>query len=428
MAQLTDDCFAFGDTLLPVGEALAQLKARVAPVVEMESVPLAQACGRILAEDVVAVTNVPPYANSAVDGYAVYHGDLNDTGETVLSVTGRVAAGHPLDRPARRGEAIRIFTGAPVPAGPDGGPDTIMMQEDCRENDGKVTLLPGIKAGSNLRAAGEDVAAGQAILSVGTRLEPQHIALAAAQGFAVLPVFQTLRVAVLSSGDEVCEPGQPLPDGAIFDANRPMIVAALEMLGCAVTDLGILKDNPDVMRDALNRAAQDHDLIVSTGGMSVGEEDYFCRTIQAHGSLNFWRLAIKPGRPVGLGQIGDASGRPVPVLGLPGNPVAAFTTFTVLGRPLIQLLGGGAAQDPDRFDVAIDFDYRKKQGRREFVRARLNGRDEVGRMTATKHGASGAAILSSLVGADGFIELDEDTTQVKAGDTVSFLPFDKVLR
>lgn len=428
MAQLTDDCFAFSGDLLPVERALDLLRDRLTTVVGKESIPLGQARRRVLAEDIVARHNVPPHDNSAVDGYAVYCADLNANAETVLPVRGRVAAGHPLDGPAQHGEAIRIFTGAPMPDGPDGGPDTVMMQEDCREEDGKVTLLPGIKPGSNRRRAGEDVAEGDVILTAGTRLDPQHIAIAASQGVADVTVFRPLEVAVLSTGDEVCDPGSALPAGAIYDANRHMVMALLENLGCVTRDMGILPDDPQAIEKALRDAAGGSDMIVSSGGMSVGEEDYICNVIRQAGALNFWRLGIKPGRPVGMGQMTAPDGRVVPVFGLPGNPVAAFTTFVLLGRPMVQHLAGMNVVAPRRHAVVLGFDYKKKAGRREFVRARLDGTDDTGVPVVEKHGRSGAAIISSLVGADGFIDLDEEATQIKAGTIVRFLPFDEVLR
>lgn len=428
MAQLTNDCFAFGDELLPLEDALAMLADRLSPVVATETVSLDHAMGRVAAADIQAKHNVPPHDNSAVDGYAVYHTDLNVDAETCLPVEGRVAAGHPLGRDARRGEAVRIFTGAPMPGGPDGGPDTVMMQEDCREEDGKVILLPGIKPGANRRKAGEDVAIGDVVLQAGTRLEPQHIAILAAQGVAEIPVYRSLRVAILSTGDEVCEPGRDLPDGAIYDANRHMVMAMLRHLGCAVRDFGILPDDPVQIATTVAAAAAASDLIVTSGGMSVGEEDHICNVIRDGGKLNFWRLGIKPGRPVGMGQVTADDGRQVPVFGLPGNPVAAFTTFVIIGRPMVQRLSGADVSAPRRHAVVLGFDYKKKSGRREFVRARIEGLDDSGMGRAIKHGGSGAAIISSLVGADGFVDLGEEVTHIDAGSVVSFLPFSEVLR
>ncbi|HYU13412.1 MAG TPA: molybdopterin molybdotransferase MoeA, partial [Stellaceae bacterium] len=326
MAQLSEDCFAFGGALLGVDAALALIDERVTPVVGEEIVLLGEACGRILARDLVAQIDVPPHANSAVDGYAVAHADLLPDRDTVLPVGGRAAAGHPLGRPAARGEAIRIFTGAPMPDGTDTG----MMQEDCVvEEEGRVRLAPGIRKGANRRHAGEDVARGAVALPTGRRLKPADLGLAAALGNDRLPVFRALRVALLSTGDEVREPGGALAPGAIYDANRVMLMALLRGLGCAVSDLGIRPDRAAALTDTLAAASAEHDLIVTSGGVSTGEEDHVRAAIERLGRIDFWRLAIKPGRPVALGQVNG-----VPLIGLPGNPVAAALTFAILARPL----------------------------------------------------------------------------------------------
>jgi len=415
VAQLSDDCFAFGGALLGVDAALALIEERVIPVVEEEIVPLALACGRILARDLVADMDVPPHANSAVDGFAVAHADLLPDRETVLPIAGRAAAGHPLGRAMRRGEAIRIFTGAAMPD----GADTVMMQEDCVVEDGRVRLKPGLKRGANGRRAGEDVPKGTVALPAGRRLQPADVGLAAALGRDSLPVFRSLRVALLSTGDEVCEPGAPLAPGAIYDANRIMLAALLRGLGCTVTDLGIQPDRAAALVDSLAAAADEHDLIVTSGGVSTGEEDHIRSAIERLGRIDFWRLAIKPGRPVALGQI-----RGVPLAGLPGNPVAAALTFAILGRPLILRLGGAHAIPPLTFPVEAGFSYRKKPGRREYLRASL--RREDGRAVATRYPRDGAGILSSIVQSDGFAVIKEDVAELAPGDSVEFLPFSEV--
>ena len=421
MAQLTDDCFAFGGRLTPVDEALAELDGRLVCVAGTETVPLDAAAGRILADDLVATRSVPPHNNSAVDGFAVWFDDLSAEGETRLPVVGRVAAGHPLDGPAARGTALRVFTGAPMPE----GPDTVFMQEDCRveplaEGD-RVVLPAGIKRGANYRLAGEDIIEGTAILSAGRRLQPRDVGLAASIGCAALTVRTRLRVALFSTGDEVHEPGSPAPPGGVYDANRHALSAALRNLGCVVTDLGILPDRRATIAEALTRAVEGHDLVVSSGGMSTGEEDHVKAAVEEIGGrLHAWRLAIKPGRPVALGQVGQ-----VPFIGLPGNPVAVLVTFLKVARPLILRLAGAAATTPRHFPVRADFDYRKKRDRREYVRVSLTDAAD-GLPLATKFPRDGAGILSSMVAADGLVELAEDVTKLDRGTVVPFLPFSEI--
>ena len=420
MAQLSDDCFAGAERLITTSEALDILAAQVTPVADEVRVPLRAASGRILAEDVTSSINVPPHANSAVDGYAVHFSDLHSDQQTNLPVGGRATAGHPLGRAAKRGEAIRIFTGAPMPT----GPETVMMQEDCTEQDGIVTIAPGIKSGANCRSAGEDVTTGQIVLRRGLRLRPQEIGMAAAVGRTELQVYQKISVAVFSTGDEVSEPGTDLSPGKIYDSNRFISITALERLGCVVEDLGILPDRPEKIGNAIRQAATNHDLIVTSGGMSVGEEDHVRKAVQDNGTLHFWRLAIKPGRPVSLGQI-RAGDRTAAFVGLPGNPVAAMVTFLLIGRPLALRLGGATEIAPTVYQVPADFSHKKKLDRREYVRACLfTGSDGISR--AQKHGASGAGVLSSLVGADGLVELPEDMTSLESGNMVDFLPFNEV--
>ena len=416
MAQLSDDCFAFGSALLTVAGALAEIEARVAPVVETETVPLSAAAGRILARDIIATMNLPPHDNSAVDGYAVAHADLIPDRDTVMPVTGRAAAGHPLDRPAHRGEAIRVFTGAPMPA----GTDTVMMQEDCAVEKERVRLKPGVRKGANRRHAGEDIAEGEVALPAGQRLRAPDLGLAAALGHRELCVFRPLRVALLSTGDEVRDPGAPLPSGAIYHANRLMLAALLTGLGCAVSDFGIRPDREAALADTLAGACAQHDLIVTSGGVSTGEEDHVKSAVERLGTLHFWRLAIKPGRPVALGQVGG-----VPLIGLPGNPVAVVVTFLVLARPLIAKLAGATASEPRLFRIRAGFAYRKKPGRREYLRASLERDGDA--VVAVKYARDGAGILSSIVRSDGLVILDEAASELTVGTMVDFLPFSEVI-
>ncbi|TQF82543.1 molybdopterin molybdotransferase MoeA [Elioraea sp. Yellowstone] len=418
MAQLSDDCFAFGAALLPVDVAVAELRVRLGPVTGIEQVPLHAAVGRILAEDLVAPVDLPPFANSAVDGYALRHADLAPDAETILRVGGRVPAGGALARPIRPGEAIRIFTGAPMPE----GADTVMMQEDAvLLPDGRVRLPAGLKRGANARSAGEDVRAGATALPAGRLLRPQDVGMAAALGRDTLAVRTRLRVALFSTGDELAPPGAPLPPLKVYDSNRFTLHAALTRLGCAVTDLGILPDSRAAVAEALAAAAPAHDLLLTSGGVSTGEEDHVKAAVEAAGSLFFWRLAIKPGRPVALGQVGGTA-----FAGLPGNPVAVVVTFVHIVRPLALLLAGGAAPPPLRFPVRAGFRYRKKAGRREYVRASLaTGADGV--PEARNFPREGAGLLSSLVETDGLVELGETTTTLAPGETVAFLPFSELL-
>ena len=421
MVQLDNDCFAFGGPMMAVEPALALLAGRVGPVTATETVPLTDALGRVLAADVVAPFSVPPHDNAAVDGYAVFFDDLSADGPTVLPVTARVAAGQWLGRPAVRGEAVRIFTGAPMPA----GMDTVFMQEDCRSSDGDgrstVTLPAGSRRGLNRRLAGEDVREGSVVLSAGRRLRPEDIALAASLGHAALPVRCRLRVAVFSTGDELRQPGQPLEPGAVYDANRYALIALLTRLGCAVTDLGILPDRFEAIRDALAEAAAGHDALITSGGMSTGEEDHVKPAVEANGRLDFWRLAIKPGRPVALGRVRDAV-----FVGLPGNPVAVVVTFLRIARPILLRLMGAMDETPRPIPVRAAFAHKKKPGRREFLRGTL-AREQDGALSATKYPRDGAGVLSSLVESEGLIELPEDLARVEPGMIVDFVPFKEFL-
>jgi molybdopterin molybdotransferase len=416
MAQLSDDCFAFGGRLMTTAEARALLDTRIEAVADIETAALGDALGRILAGDLVAPIAVPPHANSAVDGYAVHYDDLSREAETRLRIVGRVAAGHPSAQAVARGEALRIFTGAPMPP----GPDTVLMQEDCGVEDDSVVIRPGIKRGANVRAAGEDVAAGTVVLSGGHRLRPQDVGLAASLGLRQLTVRRRLRVALFSTGDELAEPGQVLAPGAIYDSNRYTLAALLRVTGIELDDLGILPDRLPAIRDALAGAAQRHDAIVTSGGMSTGEEDHVKAAVEAIGALHLWRLAIKPGRPVALGQIGR-----VPFIGLPGNPVAVMVTYLRIARPLLLKLAGAAEVEPTLYRVRAGFAYRKKKDRREYVRAWLEAGED-GAPVARRFPRDGAGILSSMVEADGLVELPEEVTTLEPGAVVDYLPFSEV--
>src|SRR5262245_37826396 len=419
MAQLTDDCFAFSGPLLPVAEAERIIRERIAPVAEIETVALAAAGGRVLARDVTAPIALPPFDNSAVDGYAVRHADLAPNGETRLAVVERVTAGRAAASPLGQGEAIRIFTGAPMPA----QADTVFMQEDVRVDGDAVIVPPGLKRGANRRLAGEDVRAGSVVLPAGRRLAAQDVALAAAVGLTRLDVRRRVRVAVLSTGDEIVEPGAPRPGAAQFDANRYLLAGLIERLGAAPTDLGIVRDEPEQLARALAAAAAEHDLVLTSGGVSTGEADHVRRAVESVGRLVFWRVAIKPGRPVAMGVIPGANpGASAAFVGLPGNPAAVYVTFARVVRPLILRLAGAEAAPLVPLPVRAAFAYRKKAGRREYVRVKLM-RAADGAVDAVKHAQEGAGIITSLTETDGLVELPEDATTVAPGATVGFLSY-----
>src|SRR6266446_107745 len=388
MAQLSDDCFAFGGPMMSVDEAVAIIAARVTPVREVETVSLVEADGRILASDISAPLPLPPFTNSAVDGYAVRSGDLPSQEEATFPVTGRVQAGASAQEPARPGHAIRIFTGAPMPD----GADTVFMQEDVRVDEaGKVVLPAGLKPGANVRPAGEDIPAGHFALQSGRRLRPQDVALVAAFGLTHVEVRRRIRVAVFSTGNELVSPGLPRGAAQLFDSNRFMLMAMLVRLGCEVSDLGILGDERAALASALKSAADAHDLVLTTGGVSTGEEDHVKAAVESVGSLVLWRMAIKPGRPVAMGMI-----RGTPLIGLPGNPVASFVTFVHVVRPTVLALAGAAQQRLVPMPVRASFAYRKKIARREYVRVNLRQADD-GVLEVAKFPREGAGLLSSLV-------------------------------
>lgn len=422
MAQLTDDCFAFSGPLLRIDEMEQLIQQRITPVTETERVPLAGARGRVLAADVHAPLALPPFDNSAVDGYAVRHRDLNTAGDTRLAVTARVMAGSKVVASLGTGEAIRIFTGAPMPQ----GADTVFMQEDVQVEGEVVTVPAGLKAGANRRLAGEDVRAGAVGLPLGRILDVQHIALAAAFGLTQLEVRRRIRVAIFSTGDELVEPGGKLSGANIFDANRTLLRELLDRLGCVVTDLGILRDEPETLSRAFRSAAATNDLVLSSGGVSTGEADHVRQVVEGIGTLVFWRIAIKPGRPVAMGVIQGETGSKAAFVGLPGNPVAAFVTFVRVVRPLILRLAGALRCKLMPLPVVSAFAYKKKKGRREYVRVSLR-QGAGGHCEAVKHPQDGAGILSSLTETDGLVEIPDDVTRIEPGARVGFLSYGSLI-
>ena len=415
MAQLSNDCFAFGGALMSIDAAQALIFERLEPVTRIDLVSITEADGRVLAEPVIAPINLPPFDNSAVDGYAVRFADLGE-GETVLPLSGRVAAGATIDSEPLAKHAVRIFTGAPMPP----GFDTVFMQEDVTLQGEQVVLPAGLKRGSNRRLAGEDLLEGSIALEAGRRITPREIALLAGLGLSSVPVRRRLKVAIFSTGNEIMPPGEPLRPAALYDANRFMLRSMLQRLGCEITDLGILPDRPDAIARSLRAAADDHDLLITSGGVSTGEEDHVKAAVESSGALTFWRLAIKPGRPVAMGVVAG-----VPFIGLPGNPVAVFVTFVQIARVLVARLAGEVFKPPMAVTVRAGFAYKKKEGRREYVRVRLVRSGDV--VEAHKHPQEGAGVVTSLTETDGLVELPESVTRVAPGDAVGFLNYAALL-
>ncbi len=419
MAQLSPDCFASGAEILSVDGAVAAIAARFSAVEGVETVALLDADGRVLVDDLIATLQLPPFTNSAVDGYAVRGEDVPSAEPRLFRVAGRLQAGSAaVVPPVAPGEAIRIFTGAPMPK----NADTVFMQEDARADEaGRVLLPAGLKRGSNVRPAGEDIALGRVIVPAKRWLRPQDVAVAAAMGLTELRVRRRVKVAVFSNGDEIVEPGSARRDPQLFDSNRIMLIGMLRRLGCAVSDLGIGRDDSSEIAAALKTAARSHDLILSSGGVSTGEGDYVKTAVESVGTLVFWRIAMKPGRPVAMGVIDGT-----PFVGLPGNPVASFVTFARVARPALLALAGASWSPPPAVPVRAQFAYRKKPGRREYVRVHLHKAGD-GTLEAVKFPREGAGLLSSLVDTDGVVELGEDVTRVEPGQVVDCFTYASLL-
>ncbi len=397
--------------MLAVREALALLLAAARPVVAVEQVATLEANGRVLARPQRASMNVPCADNTQMDGYAVRAADCAG-GAAVLPVSQRIPAGQ-VGFPLAPGSAARIFTGAQIPP----GADAVVMQEQCELADGAVTVRHQPKAGEWIRRAGEDIADGSVILPAGTRLGGAELGLAASIGLAQLPVWRKLRVAVFFTGDELTMPGEPLAPGAIYNSNRFVLRALLENLGCRISDYGIVPDALDATRAMLREAAREHDLIITSGGVSVGEEDHVKPAVEAEGRLTMWQIAVKPGKPLAFGEVGQAF-----FLGLPGNPVASFLTFLLFVRPFILRLQGveGGTAAPQAYAMRADFDWPKADRRNEFLRVKIN---PAGGLELFANQSSG--VLTSTVWGDGVVDNPPGRT-IAAGDLVRFIPFSAV--
>jgi len=403
--------------LLSVDEALAFLLEGARPVAETETLATLAATGRVLAEAQFSTLTVPAVDNTSMDGYAVYAADCA-SGEARLPVSQRIPAGS-VPQPLARGTAARIFTGAPIPP----GADAVVMQEQCAQDGDAVVVQHRPQPGEWVRRTGEDIRAGSEILAKGMKLRPQDTGLAASVGIAALPVHRRLKVAVFFTGDELVMPGEPLPAGSIYNSNRFTLNGLLQLLGCEVTDYGIVPDRLDATRTVLREAAVGHDLIVTSGGVSVGEEDHIKPAVEAEGRLSMWKIAVKPGKPLAFGEVNAGAahlGRMAHFIGLPGNPVSSFVTFLVFVRPFILRCQGVARTTPLCYPLRADFDWPKPDSRREFLRAKLNAAGGLDLFTNQS-----SAVLSSAVWGDGFID-NPARQPIRRGDMVKFLPFSEL--
>ncbi|WP_242479259.1 gephyrin-like molybdotransferase Glp [Lamprobacter modestohalophilus] len=404
---------------LSVEAASAQLLAAARAIEDREQLPTMDCLGRVLAEPVISGTDLPGWDNSAMDGYALRIADLHAS-DGWLPISQRIAAGQ-CGAPLAPGTAARIFTGAPLPA----GADTVVVQEVCTpERDGlriDAKTSAEIRTGDNIRRRGEELQAGSQVLAAGTRLGPQHLGLAAGVGAAQLQVYRRLRVAVLASGDELVMPGEPLGPGQIYNSNRFLFRALLQGLGCEVIDLGIVKDDREATLAALSQAAEQADLVMASGGVSVGEEDHVRPAVEQLGSLDLWRVAMKPGKPVAFGRIGET-----PFIGSPGNPVSLFVTFCLFARSFIERMQGlGDAALPTPLWLPAGFELTKPVKRRDYQRARLEI-DPTGKASIQRFHSTSSAALSSLTWANGLVVIPPGES-IAIGDLVAFLPFSELV-
>ncbi len=408
---LRNDCFALppGIDWVPVDVALTTLREGLSACGGVESVPIGAAGGRVLAEAARARRANPPHPNSAVDGYGFALGSLGEAPHRLRLLEGRSAAGAPFEGRVPRGASVRILTGAILPE----GVDTVALEEDVTVGPDGIAFAKGLKPGANTRRAGEDVAEGDAVLPEGRRLRPQDLALAAVAGIGTVRVRPPLRVAVLSTGDEIRPAGAEVAAHQIHDANRPMLIGLLRGWGMAPVDLGHAADDAEAVATALDRGAAEADAVLTSGGASAGDEDHVARVLRERGDLRTWRIAVKPGRPLALARWNG-----VPVFGLPGNPVAAFVCALVFARPALGLMAGEGWRIPTGLVLPAAFSKSKKAGRREYLRARPDGEGRV-----EVFASEGSGRVSGLVWAEGLVELADGAREVRPGDPVRYIPF-----
>jgi molybdopterin molybdotransferase len=407
--------------MLTAQQALDHLLSHAQPVAEIERVPMQATLGRVLAENVNSLVDVPPLDNTSMDGYAVRTADTQNPG-SVLKIAQRIPAGS-VGTELQAGTAARIFTGAPVPL----GADAVVMQEDCATPEGsadqvQVNIAPSF--GQWIRRRGEDLTAGKTALTAGTFLRPQELGVAASAGLTHLNVKRRVKVAAFFTGDELSLPGEPLKPGGIYNSNRDTLLACIKALGCDATDLGIVPDRLDATRAALRQASQDHDLIITSGGVSVGEEDHIKPAVTAEGRLDLWQIAIKPGKPLAFGAVRkseQANDGEAWFIGLPGNPVSSFVTFLLFVRPFILKLQGRETKQSQSYLMRADFDWLKADRRNEFLRVKLNNN---GGLDLFPNQSSG--VLTSASWGDGLVDCPPNQP-IKAGDLVKYIPFDALL-
>nr|VFK03185.1 MAG: molybdopterin molybdotransferase [Candidatus Kentron sp. H]VFK03486.1 MAG: molybdopterin molybdotransferase [Candidatus Kentron sp. H]VFK05783.1 MAG: molybdopterin molybdotransferase [Candidatus Kentron sp. H] len=404
--------------MMSVDEARAFLLERTQPITETERIDTIQGLGRVLAQDILSPIDVPGCDNSAMDGYAVRSKDIVIEVETRLTIHRRIAAGESAgESPLQSGQAARILTGAPIPS----GADSVVIQEHCRLEGASVCIRGPISRGMNIRPQGNDIRAGAVVLPARTRLTPQALGLAAAMGLSSLPVFRRLRVAILSSGNELVQPGTPLQAGQCYDANRHTLFGLLANLGCEILDLGTIPDDLAATGTALREAARQADVVITSGGVSVGDEDYIKRAVENVGNLDLWRIAVKPGKPLAHGRIFDAD-----FIGLPGNPVSVLITFCLFVRPMLIRRQGAVPSFPPPRSVSAGFIWARPGNRREYARARLVPEGDPGSPKAVLFERQGSDVLSSVVWADGLVEIPPNTV-IALGDKVPYLSFAELL-
>ena len=413
-AATPDCCFPNAADMLSVEDAIASLLQHAEPITETEQVDLIDAANRVLATNISSTIDVPGFDNSAMDGYAFSSSDMERAQAEGLEITQRIPAG-TTGTPLQPGSAARIFTGAPVPE----GVDTVAMQEICRIENNRMVLEKPVAAGANIRPRGNDIGTGDTILESGSVLRAAQLGLAASVGVGSVDVYRTLKIAIFSTGDELVQPGIPLAAGQIYNSNRYQMHGLLQAQGCEVIDLGTVPDTFEATRQALLAGQEQADMVLTSGGVSVGEEDHVKAALESVGELSLWRIRMKPGKPLAFGKIGAT-----PFIGLPGNPVSAFVTFLLFARPYLQLMQGRTTAEPLSYPVQAGFSYHAKH-RREYVRVRL--RQDAETLIAESFARQGSDVMRSVAWSDGLVEVAEDSN-IEPGDTVRFLPFSEWAR